>query len=67
MYFFSVRPFEEIYRQGEQQPGGQQQNSGQAQQGANVGQAQELVELQKQVIFRHMEPRSARNPGWRIK
>ena len=47
MYFAEVRPFEEIFRQGEQPPGGQQQ---QQQQGQNAQQAQQLAELQKQII-----------------
>jgi hypothetical protein len=55
MYFAEVRHFEEIYRQGEAQPGGQQsgnrQQQGQNQgQGANANAAQELAELQKQII-----------------
>ncbi|MFN9372486.1 MAG: hypothetical protein ACK6D3_11440 [Planctomycetaceae bacterium] len=54
MYFAEVRHFEEIYRQGEAQPGGQQTNrppQGQGQgQGANANAAQELADLQKQII-----------------
>jgi hypothetical protein len=54
MYFAEVRHFEEIYRQGEAQPGGQQGNrqpQGQNQgQGANANAAQELADLQKQII-----------------
>src|SRR5206468_5616142 len=47
-YFAEVRPFEETFRQGEQPPGGaQQQQQGQSQ---NAMQAQQLAELQKQII-----------------
>ncbi|MFN3192190.1 MAG: hypothetical protein ACE361_16885 [Aureliella sp.] len=51
IFFAEVRPFEEIYRQGEQQPQGQQQNqqSQQQQQGGNQ-QTEELLELQKQIV-----------------
>ena len=52
MYFAEVRHFEEIYRQGEAQAGGQQANQqpqGQGQ-GANANSAQELADLQKQII-----------------
>jgi len=48
MYFAEVRPFDEIFRQGEQPPGGQQQQ--QQGQGQNAQQAQQLGELQKQII-----------------
>jgi Domain of unknown function (DUF4175) len=48
MYFAEVRPFEEIYRQGEQPTQNQQQ---QGQQGAgNSQEAGELAELQKEII-----------------
>jgi hypothetical protein len=54
MYFAEVRPFEEIFRQGEQPPGGQQQQQRQQQnqqgQGQNAQQAQELAKLQKDII-----------------
>jgi len=48
MYFAEVRHFEEIFRRGEQPPGGdaQQQQKGDG----NAEQAQELAELQKQII-----------------
>lgn len=50
MYFAEVRPFEEIFRQGQQPPGGQQQQQQQQQQGSqNAQQAQQLAELQKEV------------------
>ncbi|MEX2177047.1 MAG: hypothetical protein WD872_21975 [Pirellulaceae bacterium] len=49
MYFAEVRPFEEIYRQGEQPPGGGQQ-SPPGQQGQNAQQAQQLAQLQKEII-----------------
>lgn len=48
MYFAEVRPFEEIFRQGEPPPGGAQ--SPRSGQGQNAQQAQELAELQKQII-----------------
>ncbi len=49
MYFAEVRPFEEIFRQGEAPPGGEassQQQGG----GGNAQAAEELVELQKEII-----------------
>ncbi|MEL6105807.1 MAG: hypothetical protein AAFU85_07220, partial [Planctomycetota bacterium] len=49
MYFADVRPFEQIFRPGEQPPGGQQQQQGQGQQGQGQ-QAEELAELQKQIV-----------------
>ncbi|HEY2414250.1 MAG TPA: hypothetical protein VGI40_18545, partial [Pirellulaceae bacterium] len=48
MYFAEVRPFEEIFRQGEPPPGGQQQQ--QQNQSPNAMQAQQLAELQKEII-----------------
>ncbi len=50
MFFAEVRPFEEIFRQGEQPAGGQQAN--QQQQGGNSAgeKAMELAEMQKQII-----------------
>jgi hypothetical protein len=48
MYFAEVRPFEEIFRQGEQ-PAQSQQQQGQ-QGGGNAQEAAELAELQKQII-----------------
>jgi hypothetical protein len=53
MYFAEVRPFEEIYRQGEQPPGGQQQQrqqQNQQGQGQNAQDAQQLAKLQKDII-----------------
>jgi hypothetical protein len=47
MYFAEVRPFEEIFRQGQQPPGGQQQ---QQQQSPNAMQAQQIAQLQKEII-----------------
>ena len=44
MFFAEVRPFEEIFREGQSPPGGQQQQS----QGAQA--AEQLAELQKQII-----------------
>ena len=49
MYFAEVRPFEEIFRQGEQPPGGESQQQ-QQQGGANEQAAEKLGELQKQII-----------------
>ena len=49
MYFAEVRPFEEIFRQGEQPPGGQQQQRQQGQ-SQNAMQAQQLAQLQKEII-----------------
>ena len=48
MFFAEVRPFEEIFRQGEQPPSGSAENEGQ--QGQNAQQADRLAELQKQII-----------------
>lgn len=48
MFFAEVRHFEEIFREGQQPPGGQQQQ--QQQQQGNAQQAQELAELQKQIV-----------------
>jgi hypothetical protein len=53
MYFAEVRPYEEIFRQGEQPPGGSQQERQQQQQqeqGQNAQDAQELAKLQKDII-----------------
>lgn len=54
MYFAEVRPFEEIFRQGEQPPGGQQQQQRQQQQqqgqGQNAQDAQQLAKLQKDIM-----------------
>lgn len=49
MYFAEVRPFEEIFRQGEQPPGGAQQQQQQGQ-GQNAQDAQQLAKLQKDII-----------------
>ncbi|HEV3342298.1 MAG TPA: hypothetical protein VG125_18155, partial [Pirellulales bacterium] len=49
LFFAEVRPFEEIFRQGQQPPGGSQQ---QQQQGAENAQAAEkLAQLQKDIIL----------------
>jgi hypothetical protein len=48
LFFAEVRPFEEIFRQGEPPPGGA--NNARAPQGQNAQQAEELVELQKQIL-----------------
>jgi hypothetical protein len=50
MYFAEVRPFEEIYRQGQQPPGGEQQQRQQQGQGQNAQDAQQLAQLQKEII-----------------
>ena len=52
MYFAEVRPFEEIFRQGQQPDASQQQQQQQQQQQSqqNAQQAEKLAELQKQVI-----------------
>jgi hypothetical protein len=51
MFFAEVRPFEEIFRQGEQPTQNQQQQQQQQQQGAgNAQEAGELAELQKELI-----------------
>lgn len=51
MYFAEVRPFEEIFRQGEPPAGGQQQRQQQQQgQGQNAQDAQQLAKLQKDII-----------------
>ena len=49
MYFAEVRHFEEIFRQGQQPPAGQQQGQ-QPQQSQNARDAEQLAELQKQII-----------------
>ncbi|QDU75761.1 hypothetical protein Pan97_28030 [Bremerella volcania] len=49
MFFAEVRPFEQIFRQGQQPPQGSQQQQ-QQQGGQNAQQAEELAELQKQII-----------------
>ena len=52
MFFVEVRHFDEIFRQGQAQAGGQppQQQGGQPQPGGNAQQAQEVAELQKEII-----------------
>src|SRR5262245_21469881 len=51
MYFAEVRPFEEIFRQGQQPPGGEQQQRQQQQgQGQNAQDAQQLAQLQKEIV-----------------
>ena len=49
MFFAEVRPFEEIFRQGEQPPAGSAENEEQ-QGGQNAQEAGQLAELQKQII-----------------
>ncbi len=57
MYFAEVRHFEEIFRQGEQQTREQQERQQQQQQGGgNAEQAEQLAELQKQIV----------NATWRL-
>ncbi len=50
MFFAEVRPFEEIFRQGEQPPGGSEDESEQDGAGGNARAADQLAELQKQLI-----------------
>ena len=50
MFFAEVRHFEEIFRQGEQPPSGSAENEEQAGQRATPRQADQLAELQKQII-----------------
>ncbi|MDB5391256.1 MAG: hypothetical protein JWM11_6902 [Planctomycetaceae bacterium] len=52
MYFAEVRHFDEIFRQGQQPPGGQQQQRQQQQQAGsqNAQAAQQLAQLQKDII-----------------
>ena len=47
MYFAEVRPFDEIFREGQAQEGGESQQKEEQQQG---NQAAKLAELQKQII-----------------
>ncbi|MGH7137825.1 MAG: hypothetical protein ACREHD_18910, partial [Pirellulales bacterium] len=48
MYFAEVRPFDEIFRQGQQPPGGSQQQ--QQQGGENAQAAEKLLKLQKDIV-----------------
>lgn len=48
MFFAEVRPFDEIFRQGEQPAGGQQQQQQQGNQNASA--AEKLADLQKEII-----------------
>ncbi|MFN0056075.1 MAG: DUF4175 family protein [Planctomycetales bacterium] len=51
MYFAEVRPFEEIFRQGQAEPGGAPPQGGQPPGGAGqAAAAQQLAELQKEII-----------------
>ena len=50
MFFAEVRPFDEIFRQGQPPPQGQQQQQQQQQGSQNAQEAEELAELQKQII-----------------
>jgi hypothetical protein len=50
MFFAEVRPFEEIFRQGEQPPGGSAANEDQEGQGDNARASDQLAELQKEII-----------------
>ncbi len=49
LYFIEVRPFDEIFREGEGQPSGQNSQS-QGQQPGSAEQSEKLIELQKQII-----------------
>lgn len=50
MYFAEVRPFDQIFRQGEQPTQNQQQGQQQQGQGGNQQETGELAELQKEII-----------------
>ncbi len=50
LFFIEVRPFDEIFREGEGQPGGQSQAQSQGQQPSSAEQSEKLIELQKQII-----------------
>jgi hypothetical protein len=50
MFFAEVRPFEEIFRQGEQPPSGSAENEEQEGQQGNARASEQLAELQKEVI-----------------
>ncbi len=50
MYFAEVRHFEEIFRQGEQPPGGSAQNEEQEGGQNNARDSDQLAELQKEII-----------------
>ncbi|HUP77153.1 MAG TPA: hypothetical protein VM260_01240, partial [Pirellula sp.] len=64
MFFAEVRPFEEIFREGESMSKEQQKEQEQQQQSENAQKAEELAELQKQIIsgtwnvIRHEKPKS---------
>ncbi len=60
MFFAEVRPFEEIFRQGNS-PSSQQQQQQQQQQGG--GQAGELLEMQKEIITATWNLRRRENPA----
>ncbi|QDV26157.1 coiled-coil domain-containing protein [Aureliella helgolandensis] len=51
MYFVEVRPFEEIFRQGEQPSAGEQQQSESESQPQGNEETEELLELQKQIMI----------------
>ena len=50
MFFAEVRPFEEIFRQGEQPPSGSAENEEQEGQQGNAQASDRLAELQKEII-----------------
>ena len=50
MFFAEVRPFEEIFRQGEQPPSGSAENEEQEGQQGNARASDQLAELQKEII-----------------
>ncbi len=50
MFFAEVRPFEEIFRQGEQPPSGSAENEEQEGQQGNAQASDQLAELQKEII-----------------
>ncbi|MGO9471404.1 MAG: hypothetical protein ACLQVF_45520 [Isosphaeraceae bacterium] len=50
MFFAEVRPFEEIFRQGEQPSGGRSANEDQEGEGGNAQESERLADLQKEII-----------------
>ncbi len=50
MFFAEVRPFEEIFRQGEQPSGGRSANEDQEDEGGNGQESERLADLQKEII-----------------
>ena len=61
MFFAEVRPFEEIFRQGEQPPSGSAENEEQEGEQGNAQASDQLAELQKEVINGYLEIDPARD------